>query len=492
MSFSIKSVFKGSLIYTLGQVLTKAMGFFLIPLYTAYMTPEAYGICGYVEVFGQLFSVVLMFGFYGAQTRYFYEYKDEPQKIGCFLYSINIYLISVLLFLCTAFTIWGESLYRLFASNEILFYPYFPIIIWSAFFQILVQMVISYYLASKDYLKCASVQFFLAFLLAVSAVYFVAYLNMGAEGKLLARLAANALALLLFYPSYVKKFNFQFSRKMVRYALAFGVPIVFHLLAGTLHAVADRWILERYVSLGQLGLYTLGYQLALLLDVLIQSINKAWQPNYYELMSSNMSFKQKSWENRRFLALWVLTLGSIAMAGMLWSKELLILFASKSYHQAYTVIPYIVLGYALGSFYFLAVSSLFFYKKTKILPLCTIASAVFNIGLNFLWIPKYGIYGAASATLVSMCFQTVVVYSVGIKYFNPGYNIKRLLVCCAFLVIPLTDMTMFSGLALQGVKLGLFFGFIITTWFLFREYYSGLFSKIQVYLRLKKGYCSGR
>src|SRR5690554_1698855 len=89
-TYSVKKVLKGASMYSLGDVLVKASGFFLIPLYTRVLTPADYGIVGYLQVFSGFLVVVLGFGFYGAQTRYYYEHRDDELAIGRFMFTINI------------------------------------------------------------------------------------------------------------------------------------------------------------------------------------------------------------------------------------------------------------------------------------------------------------------------------------------------------------------------------------------------------------------
>jgi len=136
MAYSLKSVFSGSSIFTVGQLLTSATAFLLIPVYTRFLTPEDFGIVGYLLVVSQFLGVVLMFGFHGAQTRFYYEYKENKEEIGKFLFSINIYLIIVAFICCLIFTLFGKSAYSLFihSKDDIPFYPFFPIVFWTAFF----------------------------------------------------------------------------------------------------------------------------------------------------------------------------------------------------------------------------------------------------------------------------------------------------------------------------------------------------------------------
>lgn len=485
MAYAPNSVFKGAFIYTIGQVGTKAFGFFLIPVYTRFLTPAEYGIVGYLQVMMQLMATVLMFGFFGAQTRYYYEFKNNSRKIGEFLFSINAYLITVLLTLCLILTFWGEHLYSLLAIKDIPFYPYLPIVIWIAFFQIMNQLVISYYLATKQYKECALLQF-LQFAFMVSMIlFFVVYLKQGALGKVKGHLVGQAIFFALFYIPYTRKFIFRFDAAYVKYALAFGVPIVFHLMAGVMHNSIDRIILEKYVSMDQLGIYSLGYQIGMVMSIIVASVNKAWQPNYFDLMSSDTH--DRAYENRRMFALWLVGIGSICLMSMLWAKECLILLTPQNFHAAASVVPIIVMGYFFQGIYYFIVSPIFQFKKTKLLPFMTGAAALVNIGLNLILVPYLGIYGAAYATLISFAFQAVLVHTIGRRLFDPQFErLKVTLAIVILLIVPMTSLPMQISIGYEVMKILYFFGFVSFITWLFSSYTKPVIFKLYTCLEKSK------
>jgi len=112
VAYSLRSIARGSVLYASGQVLTKASAFLLIPLYTRFLTPEDYGIVGYLQFMLSILTTILMFGFYGAQTRFFYQYKNDSEVVGKYLFSINIWLIGVLTPCVFLVVFFGQPVYR--------------------------------------------------------------------------------------------------------------------------------------------------------------------------------------------------------------------------------------------------------------------------------------------------------------------------------------------------------------------------------------------
>ena len=433
MAYSLQSVIKGSLIYSGARVLTKASGFLLIPLYTRFLTPVDYGIMGYLDVLFRLLGTLLMFGFYGAQTRLFYDFNQDENKIGELLFTLNLFLIIALLLFCTTASLYGKPVYQRFGSASIPFYPYFPVKTWALFFQILNQMVIVYYMTIKDYKVCAALQFFQFLVVTAAVIVFVVGFNQGALGRFRGVLIGQGIAFLICYSSYIRRFKFKLSPAVLKFAFVFGLPIVVHLLTSVILESIDRVILEKYVTIDKLGIYTLGYQIGMVVSIVVASFNKAWTPNYYELMNENSSNKEEK-VRQVFYAI-IAFIGAICIIGSLYTNEYLPLLAPPIYYEARIIIPVILFSYFLQAYYFFGVQPVFYYKKTKILPLVTGSAAIVNIVLNYLLIPSYGIVGAAYATAASHIYLAVIVHFIGRRYFNPNYNFLKLAIISVYLFL---------------------------------------------------------
>ena len=82
------------------------------------------------------------------------------------------------------------------------------------------------------------------------------------------------------------------------------------------------------------------------------------------------------------------------------------ILVDESYNEAYVYIPILVI-----SIYYTNMSNFFggifgAYKDTKIMGTTTIVSAIINIVINLIFIPKFGIYAAVFSTLIS----NVIIY----------------------------------------------------------------------------------
>jgi len=138
--FSLRKVLKGASIYSLGDVFAKTSGFFLIPLYTRVLTPDDFGIVGYLQVLLRIATIILSFGFQVAQTRYYYENHTDSVSLGRFLFTINMVPVSLAILIGIPLTILGIVNHWVIGSENIPFYPYMVLIIWIAFCRCLLTM----------------------------------------------------------------------------------------------------------------------------------------------------------------------------------------------------------------------------------------------------------------------------------------------------------------------------------------------------------------
>ena len=132
--------------------------------------------------------------------------------------------------------------------------------------------------------------------------------------------------------------------------------------------------------------------------------------------------------------------------------DLLVLTASKKYEEGFVVIPFIVVGYMLHKANFLYGAGLYLSKKTGTLLMIIACSAVINIILNIILIPIWGLYGAATTTLIAYLFEVILLVNVSfhkLSFKIPIYSfikyifISIVMVCAMLLINNLGPMQIF-------------------------------------------------
>lgn len=420
--YSIKTLMKGASVYSLGEVLAKSSGFFLIPIYTRVLTPREYGIVGYLEVFLQIMTCILSFGFHGAQTRYYYEKLGDSEALGRFTFTINLTSIGVGLLVFLPLGIIGAHNKWVIGSSAIPFYPYFTLSMGVVLLQVISQNIIHFFRAKKEYVRTSILNSIKFIFVTVFTILMIVVFHQKALGRITGLFLGTLLFVLLFFWSYGRYFIYRFSKSDLIYAITFGAPVVIHLLMGTIHNAIDRIILEQMVSLEELGIYTLGFTIGNVMQLFITAFNQAYQPNYYHLMGSECLDKEL--QLIKTFKIWLFFITLIAILGIVLGGPFLKIFAGSDYVRAAKLLPYFIFAFYIGGYYYFFSSPIFFYKQTKWLPILTGSSALLNIILNFLLIPKFGTVGAVIATAISHAWLSFFSLQIGNKIFKVCWPYK--------------------------------------------------------------------
>ncbi|GAB4294796.1 MAG: hypothetical protein Kow0068_19610 [Marinilabiliales bacterium] len=170
--------------------------------------------------------------------------------------------------------------------------------------------------------------------------------------------------------------------------------------------MSDRIFIERYFSLKEVGIYSLGYKIAGLSLILSTGINMAYSPLFFKLANSRDSDKSIIRKYNLYLTLIIIFLNFIVA---FFSKEILLLI-NHQYFEAYKIVPLINIVFLITALQSFVGRYIKQSKKTTSSMIISLVIASINILLNFILIPLYDMYGAAYATIMSFFIGFVITY----------------------------------------------------------------------------------
>jgi O-antigen/teichoic acid export membrane protein len=381
-----------SALYLLPPLVSRGLSVLLLPVYTRAMPPEEYGIVGVASVVGTVITTVLALGLTSAVGRLHWEFRNEDERSRFYGTAI---LLQLGWALAGTVVVWvvglAGGLDRLFVSMR--FRPHLELVLLSSFFAVFPNLGLTM-LMMRERTRAASLYSVATSLVQlVSSIVFVVVLRRGAVGQLEANVLASIVQTGIsawVVRSYTRlSFSFDYARR----ALAFGVPLVPHMVSNWALAVSDRWVLERFVDGAELGRYTVGYTIGSVGGMLYTAIAQALYPIVNRKLSAG--------EERDVPPLGTYSLLLVVACGLplaLFAHEALTLLTPAEYHGASEVVPWVVLGFVFQHLYRLWSHGTFFAKKTAWIPVVTIVAAALNLGLNLLTVPRFGILAAAVNT----------------------------------------------------------------------------------------------
>lgn len=406
----LKKIGKHTAIFSFSGILSKGVGFLLLPLYTRYLSPADYGILELLALMLQISSVLVSQGLPMALFRsYSFDFqKNEYMKTQAVNTAIVYSVITAGIYSGIFFIFAGNIDKILFGSKN--YSDLLRIIAITSFFQC-ITFVPNALLRAKLKTVQISVAQIIHLILNISFnIYFIVVLNLGVHGVIYGNLIAALILALIIYGLIIKDLSFSFSFKILKDMLSFGLPFVPAGLALFVMNGSDRFFLQKFSTTDQVGLYALGYKLSSILQfIVIEPFLLVWPSVYFPLA------KEASAQDTlaHLASLFFLAMSFIGLIIILFSKPLIMVMASQAFWDAHFVCAWIVPSVILYGFYNILNVGINIRKKTKITPLIVCIAAIVNLVLNYLLIPKYGMLGAAISTFLSFFIMAVAAY-----YFN--------------------------------------------------------------------------
>ncbi len=414
----MNKIIKTTSFYTIGNILPQAAGFFLLPIYTRYLTPAEYGIVSSMQVLSTMLVVFFTMAIDRSIYRLYFDYKTDKDKkdyLGTITISLFFISVSVLVLLFIFRSFVGE-IYK-----SINFYPFYVYAILTAFFSVFSIIPKIYFQMNEKAGKFVLLSI-LQFLLATGFVlWFIIKEKTGAVGMLEGRMLGNIILTPLFIFISYKTIKFTFKKQILKESLAFSLPMIPGLLMAWVLNLSDRIFIERYFNLHDVGIYSLGYKIAGLVLIFTSAFNLAYNPVFYRLANSEDQKMAKK-TLFKYNNIYIVVILLITFFIVLFSKEAIQLLLDPKYFEAYKIVPIIAFAYLVSQ-----ISGLFnlmIYQEKKVIQLVVIGfiGAVINVLLNFLLVPPLGTYGAGYATVLAFIVIFVLDWWYAKKCYYLTFN----------------------------------------------------------------------
>ncbi|MCQ2959433.1 MAG: oligosaccharide flippase family protein [Bacteroidales bacterium] len=399
--------------YFIGNVISKAVAFILVPIYVSSMSTSEFGIVGSMQVLINVLAIFLSLGAEKSIFRLYHDYKTEDEKkvflstVSWFIYIFSFLMVCVMVLLHS----WIEKIY-----TSIPFSPYYLYAIGTAFFmefEVAPRIFLQVTTQSKKYLFLSLLQMMFS---ATAILYFTVYKHLEAVGMLRGMFVAQACMLPFYISIHLKNFNVRPSLKLIVPILKYCLPFLPSVIASWVITMSSQIFIERNFSTSEVAIYALTLKIVGVITIFASALMTAYKPAFYKLANSTEqdSAKQQLYIlQNNIVNLLIVSSGLIAF----FSKDLISLFFSSEYNEAVFLTPLVIVGITLSKIS--GYTNLAFYqeKKTVEIMWIMIVASVVSIGMNYVVIPRYSVYGAAFSYLVATSIFFVLKYVVSKSYY---------------------------------------------------------------------------
>jgi O-antigen/teichoic acid export membrane protein len=426
---NIKINIKESHTYMVGEILPKFLNFLLLPIMTTYLSPSDFGIIGYVDAIILFVFIFSLLSLNSYMMREYFEIDniiDQRSMIGNFFIILSSYNIIFLILSITAINLLSKSINL---SDELISVLNIALIInFLEIFNLFPQLIYRLKQNAFKYVKFTCLK---TIIQLVTVLIFLEYYFYGPISKYYALFTVSfAYAIYSFFFVKVNS-NFNINFTQIKSGLRFSIPLVLAALSFCIIDVSDRIILERYVSMHEVGIYSIAYALGFSINFILKGAQKAFEPQLYK------SSKSKEFNNifllvkREFMFIVFISCCFLIM----FSKEVVQIMLNSDYFEAFELMPLIILASFAKGIYAVQLILLMIKKQTKTLSAIMIFGAILNISINLVFLEKYGTIVCAISTCISFTAMATLVH-------YKSYN----LILASNLVI-IKDILLYSMLA---------------------------------------------
>lgn len=404
---------RDSAVYAGSGVARNAIPFLLMPVLTRYLSPADVGIVATFEVLLAMGLVFVGLNMYGAIGVNFFKFERRELDI----YVGNVILISVV----TSVVTLGLALLAFHVLRlEIAASPtvWLPLIVLAALSQVLFSIALTLWQVEQRPLPYALFQTLQTSLNVGLSLLFVVTFSWGWRGRLLAIVIASvvfgALSLYIVYRRGCRTLTVR--RDYIKDALTFGIPLVPHSLGNWILTGIDRLFIASMVGVAATGVYTIGYQIGMIVGLVGTSFNQAWSPFLFQKLTANDA--RSKIRIVKFTYVYIVAIAVFALILSVAAPWFLTIFVGPEFHGAYQYVFWVALGYAANSMYLMVAHYIFYAKKTHLLAGVTFMSALINILLNYFLIRANGPVGAAQASAVSFFVSFVLTWILAARVYK--------------------------------------------------------------------------
>jgi len=414
-------IVKNSIIFIIFELVNKSIPFLLLPILTRYLTPDDYGIIASFTALVAFISIFLGLSGHGAVDANFF--RLDKNKLGIYISNVLLVLLSTTFIVLVFILIFSNFIEtKLAISFE---WQIFAVIV--SFGQFITLINLSLWVLEQKPLQYGTYQFLQTITLALISISLIVGFSYKWEGQVLATIIGTLLfsfisLIVLYKRGYL---SLKVNKSYINDLLTFGMPLVPHQLGAWLRSQGDKIIIVTFLGTSSTGLFAVGYQMGMIMSILMSSLTKALYPILFNYLSKNLSFEEKKklviFSYGIFLGIFLIGILCIVILEYLYPY-----FLGKNFQSSIYLTKLIVISFIFEGMYYCIVGYIFYFKKTVKLAKITFTISLLHIALSFILIKSFGAIGAGYSLAISGFLQFLSIWYLSNKiYPMPWFSFWR-------------------------------------------------------------------
>jgi len=468
-----RSFFKSSIIYSLVGGLPYASGFLLLPWFTAYLTPQQFGVNAMYIALMYLIQIISSYGMDMSTGVLYFDYKGDKQKVREFLGTVFIGIAMLGVFTFIFFSFGGLRLFNfVFRSSDfIILFPFGLFTICSGVFNSIFKTysgLLIYQQRPFRFFWLNISNFVLTIGSSLSILYLFPYTMYGPIlGRLIPTVVIASASLSMIGREYGLAWNPAYVKKL----LSYSTPLVIYALLTWVLSYVDRFIIASLMDdTTYVGIYDIAVKMVIGLDLVMTGLVNTINPKIYSIWKDKNLKESNNEINRYYNGITALFLLVIPLFVILMPILIPIFIRKAIYYQVFAFLAILAAGYATRVWFYMFLAPLMFFKRTAALPRVFIISAVFNVITALILIHYFGIIGAVWTNFMVKPVQALLMYLECRKVYTFRLNVWKIFYTpVIYIVIVIISETLAPPEMKFHVEIGQFIVAVVLVYFAYRK-----------------------
>ena len=437
---------KNTAIITIGKICTQLISFFLLPLYTAYLSTEEYGVVDLLNTLVSLLIPILSFQVDQGIFRYLIDKRKDKKEQSKLITTTIYFLIGQSIIYLIIFLVISS-----FVNNS---YKYFLAtnLIATAFTNALLQIS----RGLGDNTKYTLGSFISATVTILLNVILIVGFKMNAYGMLTATFIGNIaciayLTISLKLPKFVKRSSYD--KNELKTILKYSIPLIPNQISWWIVNVSDRLIITYFMNVSMNGVYSVANKFSSVVTTVYSVFNIAWTE------SAAVNFKEEDRDKyfSKVLNVTIRFFGALCLGIIAYMPFVFNILVNGNYDEAYAQIPILIIA-TMFNILVSYLGSIYVAKKlTKEIAKTSFIAAIINAVINIALIKFIGLYAASLSTLVAWGAMFIYRFIDSKKYIKLKVDTKialtMILVCAVTVFSYYLKNMAFCGVVALGVTI---------------------------------------
>lgn len=418
-----KKFLKTSIIYMLGIVLSKLVTFFLLPLYTSYLSPDQFGYYDLVLSILNFLVPISYFQIWDGMFRFSFDYKDIKDKYKIITNSYAVFSVGIIIY----------SVFFFILDNFFNFDYILLVFIYGISFAINYL----YSFAARTFLKnrlFVISGFSNTLISSVINVILIIKFNLGIESLFISQIIGFLLQAVIIELNIHSLLNIKLSDvdvNKIKPMLKFSIPLCIASISYWLLSGYTKIIINSQLGSYDNGIYSIANKFASLIAIGVSVFQYAWNELAYSIADkSNRKDSYKIMLSTLFK--FIMLVGSILLLAIKFIFPLLI---DKSYAGAEIIIPLALIGVVANSIAGFIGTIFSSEKKTAWTFWSTIIASVSNVLFSILLTNNYGLIGATLSLTISFIILLIIRLIILKRKFDISIPLNQYFYIILFLFI---------------------------------------------------------